>query len=119
MLKTYANARAADDVTDRRERARLEPRDVSPARDDQSAPAFVIETTDSAAGIVIRQADGYRFFSADAQFSLLDGSIFKTPKAAQKAAELMQRAAARDYELARRFSDWHDRDGRPAQQRRA
>jgi hypothetical protein len=90
---------------------------VSRGRD---GAAFVIETTKTAAGIVIRQEEGYRFFAADAQFTLLDGSIFKSPKAAQKAAELMQRAAARDHDLARRFGDrWHDRDGRPAEPRRA
>ena len=82
-------------------------------------PAFVIEAGETAAGIVIRQQDGYRFFAADARFTLLDGSVFKTPKAAQKAAELMQRAAARDHDLARRFGDgWHDRDGRPAEPRK-
>lgn len=77
------------------------------ANDNDKDGAFVIETADMAAGIVVRQADGYRFFAADRHFSQLDGSIFKSPKAAQKAAELMHRAAALDHAAGRRFgSSW-------------
>jgi hypothetical protein len=79
------------------------------ANDNNEGAAFVIETAETAAGIVVRQSDGYRFFAADEQFHLLDGSIFKSPKAAQKAADLMRRAAARDHAAARRFGG----DGRP------
>ncbi len=64
--------------------------------------AFVIEAADVAAGVIVRQADGYHFFAADDRFQLLDGSVFKNPKAAQKAAELMERAAARDHADRRR-----------------
>lgn len=84
------------------------------ANDNSEGSAFVIETADTAAGIIVRQPDGYRFFAADQQFNLLDGSIFKSPKAAQQAADLMRRAAARDHATAQRFADTHDRDGRPA-----
>jgi hypothetical protein len=62
-------------------------------RDDE---AFVIEAADVAAGVIVRQQDGYRFFAANDRFQRLDGSVFKTPKAAQQAADLMQRAAARN-----------------------
>lgn len=83
------------------------------ANDNDKGGAFVIETADVAAGIVVRQADGYRFFAADRQFSQLDGSIFKSPKAAQKAAELMHRAAALDHATGRCFgSSWPKHDGR-------
>ena len=89
------------------------------ANDNSEGTAFVIETADVAAGVIVRQQEGYRFFAADQQFSLLDGSIFKSPKAAQRAADLMQRAAARDHATAQRFgTDWQDRDGRPAEPRR-
>lgn len=85
------------------------------ANDNSEGAAFVIETAETAAGIVVRQPDGYRFFAADAQFNLLDGSIFKSPAAAQKAADLMHKAAARDRSAAQRFGgDRHDRDGHPA-----
>lgn len=77
--------------------------------------AFVIETAETAAGVIVRQSNGYRFFAADQQFQQLDGSIFKSPKAAQKAADLMRRAAQRDHADERRFGrEWGDRDGRPA-----
>jgi hypothetical protein len=85
------------------------------ANDNSEGAAFVIETAKTAAGIVVRQPDGYRFFAADAQFNLLDGSVFKSPRAAQKAADLMHKAAARDHRAAQRFGgEWHDRDRRPA-----
>jgi hypothetical protein len=88
------------------------------ANDNSEGTAFVIETADIAAGVIVRQQEGYRFFAADQQFSLLDGSIFKSPKAAQRAADLMQRAAARDHAAVQRFANWQDRDGRPVQPRR-
>jgi hypothetical protein len=88
------------------------------ANDNSQNNAFVIETADTAAGVIVRQANGYRFFAADHQFNLLDGSIFKSPKAAQQAADLMWRAAARDLAAAQRFGNGQDRDGRPAEPRR-
>lgn len=60
---------------------------------DHEGAAFVIETAETTAGIIVRQSDGYRFFAADKQFQSLDGSIFQSPNAAQKVAELMRKAA--------------------------
>ncbi|HEU0069867.1 MAG TPA: hypothetical protein VFS04_01105 [Alphaproteobacteria bacterium] len=68
----------------------------------QSDEAFIIEASDVAAGVIVRQEGGYRFFAANESFQSLDGSIFKHPKAAQRAAELMQRVAARDLAEKRR-----------------
>jgi hypothetical protein len=48
---------------------------------------FVIETAEIGAGIVIRERAGFRFFSAASQFGRLDGHLFKTVVAAQRAAE--------------------------------
>jgi hypothetical protein len=59
------------------------------ANDNRTDGAFIIETGDVAAGIVVRQAKNYRFFSAHTDFRALDGTIFTTPKAAQKAVELV------------------------------
>ncbi|HEY4136633.1 MAG TPA: hypothetical protein VGO34_15625 [Alphaproteobacteria bacterium] len=70
--------------------------------DTQANDAFVIETAEIAAGVIVRQKGGYRFFASSERFQLLDGSVFKSPKAAQDAAELMQRAAARDLASRRR-----------------
>jgi hypothetical protein len=72
------------------------------ADDAATNDAFVIETAEIAAGVIVRQKGGYRFFASSERFQLLDGSVFKSPKAAQDAAELMQRAAARDLASRRR-----------------
>lgn len=38
------------------------------------------------AGVVVRDGRGFRFFAATAAFNSLDGLLFATPKAAEKAA---------------------------------
>jgi hypothetical protein len=48
---------------------------------------FVIEAAEIGAGIVIRERAGFRFFAAARQFDRLDGHLFKTVVAAQRAAE--------------------------------
>ena len=65
------------------------------ANDNRGGSAFMIETGDIAAGIVVREEKTYRFFAAHNDFRALDGSVFTTPNAAQKAADLL-RATARD-----------------------
>jgi hypothetical protein len=47
---------------------------------------YIIETQKGAAGIVVRDGRGFRFFSAAADCSSLDGRLFATPKAAEAAA---------------------------------
>lgn len=61
--------------------------------DNREAVAFVIETGGVAAGIIVRQGKVYRFYVADRAFSALDGSLFQSPKAAEKAADVVWRAA--------------------------
>ena len=65
------------------------------ANDNRGGTAFMIETGDIAAGIIVREANIYRFFAAHNDFRALDGTEFTTPKAAQKAADLV-RASIRD-----------------------
>jgi hypothetical protein len=85
------------------------------ANDNRRDTAFVIETAEATAGVIVRQESGFRFFAADPRFGPLDGSTFKSPRAAQKAADLMQKVVARDHAAARRFgAAWSGRDGRPA-----
>jgi hypothetical protein len=55
--------------------------------------AFIIETGNVAAGVIVRSAKSYRFFAAHEDFRTLDGADFTTPAAAQKAADLMHRAS--------------------------
>jgi hypothetical protein len=85
------------------------------ANDNRQDAAFIIETAEATAGVIVRQGSRFRFFAADPRFGLLDGSTFKSPAAAQKAADLMQKTATRDHAAARRFgAAWSDRDDRPA-----
>jgi hypothetical protein len=48
---------------------------------------YVIETRDGAAGIVVRDGRGFRFFAATRHFNGLDGQLFATPRAAEAAAK--------------------------------
>jgi hypothetical protein len=63
------------------------------ANDNGGGSAFIIETGNIAAGIVVRNAKSYRFFAAHNDFRALDGTDFTTPTAAQKAADLVHAAA--------------------------
>jgi hypothetical protein len=47
---------------------------------------YIIETRKGAAGIVVRDGDGFRFFAATHRFNGLDGQLFNTPKDAEAAA---------------------------------
>jgi hypothetical protein len=48
--------------------------------------AYIIETRQGAAGIVVRDGRGFRFFAATHALNSLDGQLFATPKAAETAA---------------------------------
>lgn len=48
--------------------------------------SYIIETRKGAAGIVVRDGRGFRFFAAQTAFNCLDGHLFATPKAAETAA---------------------------------
>jgi len=75
------------------------PDDLFVARDLEDADgadAYVIEAAEIAAGVIVREKRGYRFYASNARFQSLDGSMFKSPRAAQSAADLLQRATERD-----------------------
>ena len=48
--------------------------------------SYVIETHKGAAGIVVRDGHGFRFFAATRDFNSLEGKLFGTPKEAEAAA---------------------------------
>jgi hypothetical protein len=50
------------------------------------SPTYIIETREGAAGIVVRDGRGFRFFAAACAFHSLDGRLFATPRAAEAAA---------------------------------
>jgi hypothetical protein len=47
---------------------------------------YIIETQKGAAGIVVRDGRGFRFFAAQRAFNSLDRHLFATPRAAEAAA---------------------------------
>jgi hypothetical protein len=68
-------------------------------RRDAMSEGYVIEDRDGEiAGIVVRQekARGFRFFSSTRLFNAMDGHVFATPAAAQRAVgEFMKSRVAR------------------------
>jgi len=48
--------------------------------------SYIIEVSSRAAGIVVRDAAGYRFFAASQPFYRLDGRLFRNAADAQRAA---------------------------------
>lgn len=47
---------------------------------------FIIEVSSKAAGIVVRDTDGYRFFAANHLFNPLEGQLFRNAREAEQAA---------------------------------
>ena len=56
---------------------------------------YIIETRKGAAGIVVRDGGGFRFFAATNDFNGLEGQVFGTPKEAEAAALRRCRPAGR------------------------
>ena len=47
---------------------------------------YIIEIRSQAAGIVVRNPDGYRFFAASHRFNALEGQLFRNAREAERAA---------------------------------
>ena len=47
---------------------------------------YIIEVASQAAGIVVRDPDGYRFFAASHRFNRLEGKLFRNAREAERAA---------------------------------
>ena len=47
---------------------------------------YIIEVSSEAAGIVVREKSGFRFFAAVHKFNPLDGKIFKNARDSERAA---------------------------------
>jgi hypothetical protein len=47
---------------------------------------YIIEVGSQAAGIVVWNPDGYRFFAATHRFNPLEGQLFRNPREAERAA---------------------------------
>ena len=60
--------------------------------------AYVIEIGEETAGIVAAEKQGFRFYAAHRSYDPLEGVLFATPRAAEKAARL--------YCSSQRMSPW-------------
>jgi hypothetical protein len=49
--------------------------------------SYIIEVSSQAAGIVVRNPDGYRFFAATRPFAVLEGQLFRNAREAERAAK--------------------------------
>ena len=47
---------------------------------------YIIEVSSQAAGIVVRDPDGYRFFAATHRFNPMEGQLFRNAREAERAA---------------------------------
>jgi hypothetical protein len=47
---------------------------------------YLIEVSSQAAGIVIRDCGGFRFFAATHRFNALEGQVFRNAREAERAA---------------------------------
>ena len=48
--------------------------------------AYIIEVGSQAAGIVVRGADGFRFFASSHRFNSMEGQLFRSADEAERAA---------------------------------
>ena len=55
-------------------------------RDCAMSDTYIIEVSSQAAGIVIRDRGGFRFFAASHRFNALEGQVFRTAREAERAA---------------------------------
>ena len=52
----------------------------------EMSDTYIIEVRSQAAGIVVRNPDGYRFFAASHRFNPLEGQLFRNAREAERAA---------------------------------
>lgn len=56
---------------------------------EQTSDTYIIEVASQAAGIVVRDPAGYRFFAASHRFNRLEGQLFRNAREAERAARLL------------------------------
>jgi hypothetical protein len=55
-------------------------------RDRTMSDTYIIEVSSKAAGIVVRDSAGYRFFAASHRFNRMEGQVFRNAREAERAA---------------------------------
>jgi hypothetical protein len=53
----------------------------------EMSDTYIIEVSSQAAGIVVRDRGGYRFFAATHRFNALEGELFRNAREAERAAK--------------------------------
>jgi hypothetical protein len=53
----------------------------------QMSDTYIIEVSSQAAGIVVRETAGFRFFAASHRFNRLEGRLFRNAREAERAAK--------------------------------
>jgi hypothetical protein len=56
---------------------------------------YIIEVSSQAAGIVVRDRGGFRFFAASHRFNALEGQVFRNAREAERAAPPPRRDSSR------------------------
>ena len=56
---------------------------------------YIIEIRSQAAGIVVRNPEGYRFFAASHRFNALEGRLFRNAREAERAATRLANGGAK------------------------
>jgi hypothetical protein len=56
---------------------------------------YIIEVASQAAGIVVRNPDGFRFFAATHRFNPMEGQLFRNAREAERAARRLANGGAR------------------------
>ena len=52
----------------------------------EMSDTYIIEVRSQAAGIVVRDREGYRFFAASHRFNPMEGQVFRNAREAERAA---------------------------------
>jgi hypothetical protein len=52
----------------------------------EMSDTYIIEVSSQAAGIVVRNPGGYRFFAASQRFHAMEGQLFRNAREAERAA---------------------------------
>ena len=67
---------------------------------------YIIEVCSQAAGIVVRDPGGYRFFAASHRFNRLEGQLFRNAREAERAARRARATGCRWRPDRQRRSSW-------------
>jgi hypothetical protein len=58
--------------------------------------SYIIEVNSQTAGIVVRNPEGYRFFSSSHRFDRLEGHVFRNAREAERAARRLMNGNVRE-----------------------